>query len=283
MSIFATANECASSGLVWLEILATTSFPLFASPMDIASMQVTASFPRSALIPNHVWRKCLSMSFPCLAADSSCYGVPQRRDLMHCCWPLRRAIHAKGSGLMIRNSVEAKQLAKLLQGMEKTCSKHHTQGDGHVGGILVGRFKMVEADASSNLEWPATVFELPSGLHEGLGSLNSAVPIRMALGPDCILLEVGVQQASRTHGHTGNRSMIMDIKAACADGSLNYQRVKVRADGRRWRGAAGLHVFPKFKKSSQVDSVEVLCAIFLRDGERKEWTADLFGALHLCS
>jgi len=72
----------------------------------------------------------------------------------------------------------------------------------------------------------------------------------------------------------------MDVVAACADRVLNYRQVQVQADGRVQLGHAGLHFVPEFESESiEEESVEVLCALFLRDGEYKIWTPDLFDTL----
>jgi len=264
-----------------IQLLASTSLPVFVAPVGLANLQVVARFPLSVLNPGHIWWKCLSADFPRLAADPSCCDLPQRHDLMHCYGPLRRAILADGERPIIRNSTEAKQLVKLLQGMERASAKHNTNG-GRVAGILLGRFELIEWDGNLKLEGPPTVFTLPSKLHEALGASSTAVPVRMALAPNCILLQVGAHQATQTDPHTDQGNMIMDVKAACADGVLHYLQVNVLADGQIQLAHAGVHVFPELEnESSEDDRVEVLCALFLRDGERKIWLSHLVDTLHL--
>jgi len=74
----------------------------------------------------------------------------------------------------------------------------------------------------------------------------------------------------------------MDVKSACAEGVLDYQDVGICADGKLKLTTAGLHFFPKLEdETSEDDGVEVLCAMFLREGERKIWRSSLVSALHL--
>jgi len=216
------------------------------------------------------------MNFPRLAADPWCFELPQRHDLMRCYGPLRRAILAKGTWPIIRNSSEAKQLAKLLQGMEKASAKHISRG-GSVTGILVGRFDMSEWTGGL-LRGPAAEFVLPCDLTETLGQSNAELPIRLALAPNSILIQVGEHQGSQTQIKT----MIMDVKAASTKGALHYQQVNFQANGKLNITSSGVHYFHDFENGPSEDySVEVLCALLVRDGKHNTWNSRVASSLQL--
>jgi len=279
MATVAATDADASPLLALCQMLAGTSFPLFVAPIGLASLQATARLPLSIFGSGHIWWKCVSTDFPCLATDPSFFEVPQRHDLMHCYGPLRRAILAEGNWPILRDCKEVKPLAKLLRGMGKASAKHDSHG-GSVAAILVGRFEIFDWDGELKLEGPPTVFTIQGALHAALGGFDAALPVRLALAPDCIVLQAGEHQATQTRRHAQHGTMIMDVVAACADRVLNYRQVQVQADGRVQLGHAGLHFVPEFESESiEEESVEVLCALFLRDGEYKIWTPDLFDTL----
>jgi len=158
--------------------------------------------------------------------------------------------------------------------MERASAEHISRG-GHVAGILVGRFEMCEWTGGL-LQGPATEFMLPSGLQETLGGSTSELPIRLAFAPNSIFIQAGDRQGSQTQ----NRTMIMDVKAACAKGALHYQQASFQADGKLNMACAGVHHFQQLEDGSSEDfTVDVLCALFVRDGERNAQRAGLVNAL----
>jgi len=281
MSTDAATKADACPLLAWLQLLAETSFPLLIAPIGLANLQATARLPLSVLGSGCIWWKCVSTDFPCLATDPVLYEMPQRLDLMHCYWSLRQSFVAEGNWPIIRNCKEAKQLSKLLLGMGKASAKHHSDG-GRVAAILVGRFEIFDWDGDSELQGPPTVFRIPGQLHAEFGEFDAALPFRLALASDGILLQVGENQDLQVRERAQHGTLIMDVKAACPDRVLNYRQVPVQTDGQLQVGQEGLHVFPELEsESSEEESVEVLCALFLRDSEYKIWTPDLFNTLGL--
>jgi len=276
MSQPAQQNEDECPFLVWLQVHAKESIPGFLGPIELANLQVTACLLLSVLRPGHVWSRCLSMGFPRLFADPLCCELPHRHDLMRCYGPLRRAILAEGKRPIIRDRTEAKQLAKLLQGMEEASAKHISCG-GHVTGILVGRFD-IRGWTGGLLRGPATKFMLPSELTGTLGGSTAEVPIRLACAPNTLLIQLGELQDSQTQ----NRVMIMDVKGACAKGVLHYRQVSFKPSGKLNMACTGVHHFQQLEDGSgENDSVDVLCALFVRDGDTNDWKPTLLHALQL--
>jgi len=276
MSPIAPPNKDVCPVLFWLHMHAEVSFPGFLSLVELANLQVTASLPLSALRLGQVWSRRLSIEFPRLTADPSCCENSRRNDLMSCYGPLRRAILAEGKRPIIRDRTEAKQLAKLLQGMEEASAKHISCG-GHVTGILVGRFD-IRGWTGGLLRGPATKFMLPSELTGTLGGSTAEVPIRLACAPNTLLIQLGELQDSQTQ----NRVMIMDVKGACAKGVLHYRQVSFKPSGKLNMACTGVHHFQQLEDGSgENDSVDVLCALFVRDGDTNDWKPTLLHALQL--
>jgi len=263
------------------DILAQASLPLFVTPKGLANLQAAAPLVLSALRFQHVWQKCLSTDFPRLAADSSCYALPQRHDLMSCYGFLRGVILADGDRPIIRSGTEAKLLAKLLQDMEKASTSHNNHGV-LTSCVLVGRFEVAEWDGDFKLEGSATKFTLPSEIHTAFGGSDTALLMQFVLAPDFILVQAGEHQALQNHRDAQHGNMIMDIKAACADKVLDYRYVNVPTDGRAHMVDEGVHFFPGFENgSTKGDGVEVLCALHLRAGEYENCKSTLVNALQL--
>lgn len=268
------------------DIFAKTSLPLLVNPTGLANLQVTARLALSALRLDHVWQTCLSANFPRLAADSSCYELPQRHDLMSCYRFLHRVdrvILADSDRPIIRNGTEAKLLAKLLQGMEKGCT-NHIDNTAPASCVLVGRLKVCDCDGKFKFNGFPTRFTLPSELHAAFGGSNTTLLIRFLLAPGFILVQAGERQASQDRQCFQHGEMIMHIKAACATNILNYRHVNVQADGRMQFVNEGVHFFPEFKNGTRKgDGGEVLCALSLRagEGEHKRRRCKLASALQL--
>jgi len=259
---------------------------MFLGPIGLARLQITASLPMSALVPAHIWQRCISADFPRLAVNPACFELPQRHDLMRCYGPLRRSILAEGELPLIENIAEAEQLAKLLHGMERASVRHLSQG-GRVASILVGRFHMSACIGNHSIvamvtQGPANVFMLPQDFHEASGMPNIGLPIRLGLAHNVVILQAGEGQILQTQIRAQHPGLIMDVKAASAEGVLNYPRVSLQVDGRLCVAHTGMHFFPQCERSSAIDNdLEVLCALFLRDGERKSWKYDLANTLNL--
>jgi len=185
MSKLTPTNQDACPFLVMCHVLARTSLPEFVGPVGLAKLEITARLSLSIFQPGLIWWRCLSADFPRLATDPSCYELPQRRDLMHCYGPLRRAYLAEGTYPIIRNSTEAKRLARRLQDMEKSSAKHKTLG-GRVTCILVGHFEMHYWEGDVKLRGLATEFLLPCELHAAMGRSSNvtALPIHLGLAPN---------------------------------------------------------------------------------------------------
>jgi len=271
-------------------LLAETCLPQFLGPIGLARLQLTAHLPLSVFLPGHIWRQCISADFPRLAQNPTCFDIPQRHDLMRCYGPLRRSVLAEGEWPIIHNSTEAKQLAKLLLCMERSSSAHLCDG-GHVACILVGRFHLTEwsDDDSDDEDEPpqgqVNVFVLPTLLHETVGGPSAELPICLGLDQNCLVLQVGqcqISEAQRRVSNALNEGLLLDVKAACAEGVLNYQKINLPADGRVCNAHAGMHFLPQCGRSSnQEHDIELLCALYIRDGEFKNWKSDLVDPLHL--
>jgi len=274
----------------WVPLLVETSLPLFLGPVGLAHLQLTASLPMSALMPGHIWHRCMSTDFPRLARNPSCFEMPYRRDLMRCYGPLRRSVLAEGDWPVIHNAEEAKRLAKLLFAMERDSRKHLGTG-GRVAGVLVGRFHFEEwsdddsDDDDVSPRGQANVFVLPKCLHTTIGGPTAELPICLGLDQNCLVLQVGQSQVSEMPRQTINainEGLLLDVKAACAEGCLNYQQINLSPDGHACNSHAGMHFLPQYGRSSnQEQCIELLCALYIRDGELKNWRSDLVDTLHL--
>jgi len=232
-------------------------------------------------MPGNVWQQCISASFPRLATDPSCFEVPQRHDLMRCYGPLRQSILAEGEWPLIQGSEEAKQLGKLLHAMEKA-SARHLDKKGRAANILVGRFKIsqwgdnkLSPGAMCSLG-PTNTFMLPAEVHNLIGGQNAALPISLGVTPNSIMLQVGQYHPPQVHA-----PFMLDIKAACSKGFLNYQEVVLQANGQIWKSRAGVHSLPQLEKSFSCGHVELLCALLVRDGEFKTQRSGLAESLNL--
>lgn len=99
--------------------------------------------------------------------------------------------------------------------METSSAKHKILGAG-VFCILVGRFEMHEWEGDLKLEGFATEFMLPGELHATMGRSNIALPMHFGLAPNSIFIQVCERQAPQTQ----DKTMIMHVKSACAEGVL---------------------------------------------------------------
>jgi len=98
---------------VIFDLVAKTSLPQLVNPTGLAHLLVTARLALSELRLDNVWQRCLSTDFPRLTANSSCYELPHRRDMMSCYRFLHRVdrvILADGDWPIIRSGTEAKRL-----------------------------------------------------------------------------------------------------------------------------------------------------------------------------
>jgi len=76
--------------------------------------------------------------------------------------------------------------------------------------------------------------------------------------------------------------MIMDVKGACAKGVLHYRQVSFKPHGKLNMACGGVHYFKQLEdRSGENDSVDVLCALFVRDGGISAWKPSLLHALQL--
>jgi len=182
---------------------------------------------------------------------------------------------------LIQSSEEAKQLAKLLHAMEKA-SARHLDKKGRAANILVGRFKIsqwgdnkLSPGAMCSLG-PTNTFMLPAEVHNLIGGQNAALPISLGVTPNSIMLQVGQYHPPQVHA-----PFMLDIKAACSKGFLNYQEVVLQANGQVWKSRDGVHSLPQLEKSSSCGHVELLCALLVRDGEFKSQRFGLAETLNL--
>jgi len=262
-------------------VLAHSTFPSYLDPTELAKLQNTASLSMSTFMPGHVWQQCISTSFPRLATNPLCFEVPQRHDLMRCYGPLRRSILAEGEWPVIQSSEEAKKLGKLLHGMEKSSARHLGKG-GCAGNILVGRFQIPQwgdiklSPGSMSPRGPANTFMLPAGVHALVWGPNAAFPIRLGVARNSLMLQVG-----QCHPSQVPAPLMLDVKAACNAGLLNYQEIVLQANGKVWKSRDGVHNLPQLGKSSSPDHVELLCALLVREGEFRTRRSGLVETLHL--
>jgi len=264
-----------------IAVLAHSLLPSCLDPTELAKLQNTASLSMSTLMLGNIWHQCISTSFPRLATDPSCFEVPQRHDLMRCYGPLRQSILAEGELPLIQSSEEAKQLAKLLHAMEKASARHLGK-KGRAANILVGRFKISQSGnnklspGAMAPRGPANTFMLPAELHNLVGDPNTALPISLGVTQNSLMLQVGQCHPSQVHA-----PFMLDIKAACSKGFLNYQEVVLKANGQVWKSRVGIHSLPQLEKSSSCGHVEMLCALLVRDSEFKTQRSVLVETLNL--
>jgi len=188
-----------------------------------------------------------------------------------------RSTIAFGDQSLIKNVKEGKLLARLLHGMEKSRDTHLRNG-GSVASILVGRFRISQRRndvGGGNLPPERSSFKLPKELNEYFGGCPELV-VRLGSDRDSPLLRAQFCHTPVQRQNSGQKGLTLDVRAACPDLVLDYREAPINLERHRCCATHGMHSFFHRSMACGDDaSPDILCALFIRDGQPKAWNVAL--------